>query len=778
LEVGASSAPLERDAEQTELRVMRMPAGGGCCASCVGGGSCEGETAKLHRAPAGVTAPAAVLSPAAEREVRRITRGGDALPSAVRAGFEPRFGADLSGVRVHRDAEAATVARAIGARAFTLGNHIGFGTGQWAPGTPGGDHLIAHELAHTLQQGGAAPAGAGAVQRSLWDDVVDTVAEIGSDAVDAVEEAGEAAVEVAGDVVDTVAGAAQDVGEGLVEVAGQVVDTAEAIGEKASEIAQDVLDAVAEFGQEVVDVAAWVITLPGRLALRGANALAGLLGGSVEVGPDGLIINFPEIPLFDDWEQELVPPLPRKFIYLAAAGMQLGPVTLIGSIGIPISAPAIRVFLGPGRLQNIRVRIDPMASTYEAHGEIYVGAALNEWMQTGLAARVDAFTLLPTEPPLPVQASVEAGGLLTLQGSALGSISNAVTLSYTAGTIGFSLNPALELGVIMEADLHAYINAQLYDVELCEYLWPLEHWEASEAYRVNFPISLTSSGGKVAITLGPLGAEAIPVDDIETALQRFVPPSKGCKALEEIIAELCEREILPPELCEGEQDEDVEPQRNMTALAICKCMGPNPCGKYFYKCFTVDDKTCGKHKDMQAKAQKLCNHDPEYNAHCQRSKGCDRHHHDYKCPVKESECKDGYFSVSVEEETDEELCKLGELPPEQCGAGPVGPSGSRPDLFRGGNASSPRMDNVRPKDIPVDKDDNVHPGTGGVSTFEQPRAGERNWWKFPAGKSPPADLKPVNDTPRHWSWEPASTMKLEIYKAKLRSSHPDFEKVS
>jgi hypothetical protein len=77
---------------------------------------------------------------------------GHPLDSATRAFFQPRFGHDFARVRVHADDEAARSARASGALAYTVGNHIVFGHGQYAPETPAGKRLLAHELTHTLQQ--------------------------------------------------------------------------------------------------------------------------------------------------------------------------------------------------------------------------------------------------------------------------------------------------------------------------------------------------------------------------------------------------------------------------------------------------------------------------------------------------------------------------------------------------------------------------------------------------------------------------------------------------
>jgi hypothetical protein len=78
--------------------------------------------------------------------------GGTPLPRALRSYFEPRFGHDFSQVRVHTDAGAATAARGIQARAYTLGRDVVFGAGEYAPATEGGKRLLAHELTHVIQQ--------------------------------------------------------------------------------------------------------------------------------------------------------------------------------------------------------------------------------------------------------------------------------------------------------------------------------------------------------------------------------------------------------------------------------------------------------------------------------------------------------------------------------------------------------------------------------------------------------------------------------------------------
>jgi Domain of unknown function (DUF4157) len=77
---------------------------------------------------------------------------GRPLDADLRARFESGFGQSLAGVRLHTGSPAASAARASGALALTMGPHIAFATGQFQPGSTEGRRLIAHELAHVLQQ--------------------------------------------------------------------------------------------------------------------------------------------------------------------------------------------------------------------------------------------------------------------------------------------------------------------------------------------------------------------------------------------------------------------------------------------------------------------------------------------------------------------------------------------------------------------------------------------------------------------------------------------------
>ncbi len=111
---------------------------------------------------AGFTAPAAV-----ESGIAAMRGGGQPLAPDVRGFMEPRFGHDLSAVRIHDGARAGELAGAVHARAFTIGQDVFFGAGQYQPGTGTGRGLLAHELTHTIQQGGgSARAQPARIQRT------------------------------------------------------------------------------------------------------------------------------------------------------------------------------------------------------------------------------------------------------------------------------------------------------------------------------------------------------------------------------------------------------------------------------------------------------------------------------------------------------------------------------------------------------------------------------------------------------------------------------------
>ncbi len=114
---------------------------------------------------------------------RASGEGGVPVDAATRGRFEAATGADLGGVRIHTGAASAEAAAALRAQAYTVGHDVHFGAGQYRPGTGDGDRLIAHELAHTVQQGPAGGAPQGKLEVSQPHDAAETEADAVAEAV-------------------------------------------------------------------------------------------------------------------------------------------------------------------------------------------------------------------------------------------------------------------------------------------------------------------------------------------------------------------------------------------------------------------------------------------------------------------------------------------------------------------------------------------------------------------------------------------------------------------
>ncbi len=176
-----------------------------------------------------------VQSPARnfEQQLYGLRRGGEPLPESDRSFFEPRFGADFSQVRIHKGPQADAMAKQVHARAFTTGRDIVFGAGEYAPDSPGGQKLLAHELTHVVHQNsdmspGRSPAGQlhrserGVIQRGLLGDIWSGVKSVGSSIGEAGAWVGEKAVGVAESAWEGAKWVGEKVGEGAKWAGGQL----------------------------------------------------------------------------------------------------------------------------------------------------------------------------------------------------------------------------------------------------------------------------------------------------------------------------------------------------------------------------------------------------------------------------------------------------------------------------------------------------------------------------------------------------------------------------
>jgi hypothetical protein len=171
--VGPADDAIEREADRAADAIVRghgvgplaaaSPRIQRACATCGGGTSqqpphawCASSAGEeddvVHRKTVGPSAggPLDAVTGACVDAVRGAN--GEPLPPDVQYRAERQFGLDLSHVRVHHDDAAATAARALSAHAFTIGRHVAFDRGAYAPRTGTGMRLLAHELAHVVQQ--------------------------------------------------------------------------------------------------------------------------------------------------------------------------------------------------------------------------------------------------------------------------------------------------------------------------------------------------------------------------------------------------------------------------------------------------------------------------------------------------------------------------------------------------------------------------------------------------------------------------------------------------
>ncbi|RZN38371.1 MAG: DUF4157 domain-containing protein [Methanophagales archaeon ANME-1-THS] len=141
LKVGQPGDLYEQEADRVADMVMRMPQ------------QVDRKRGKeeLLRTRGGISRTLEVTSDL-ESHIQSLKGSGQPLPSSLRAIFEPRFGVNFSQVRLHADTQAAELAQAVNARAFTVKQDLVFGVGEYSPGTLEGRKLLAHELTHVVQQ--------------------------------------------------------------------------------------------------------------------------------------------------------------------------------------------------------------------------------------------------------------------------------------------------------------------------------------------------------------------------------------------------------------------------------------------------------------------------------------------------------------------------------------------------------------------------------------------------------------------------------------------------
>jgi len=479
--------------------------------SCGCGGTCEEASVSRQAAPGAGPAPA---SPAGGGVAGVVGRQGRGLDRRTRRRMESRFGRDFGGVRVHTDGTAAASARQLGARAYTVGNHIVFGAGQYAPDRHEGQHLIAHELAHTVQQRtGRHLQAAGTVSRPS--DPHEREAESVARAVMAGRSAApgltaptgmiqrdwiDDAENAAGNLLDRAGEVAHDVVEGGEELASDIVEGGKAVAR----------DVVAGVG------AAWDL----------AHDIAAAVGGAISVSGCGITVTVPRLAV--NRFLTVSPPLPdASFELPLAVGVWpiTGLVNAYGMIYLKLSAiPTLALQFGPAAINGARFFIDWCAPTYggSVNFTYSLAASLGVELRGGIGGEVGLEVNVPVPPvvipvPIPV-ASVEVGVAGAVRGTGAMTVTEALSLAYSGGTLAYSDASHTDAGLKLSAGVGAYGALTVLGMNLCTLYWPLWMKSWSDTWAIDRALDVSFGSGGVSLDYdakvtqpGDLAFEDLPV---------------------------------------------------------------------------------------------------------------------------------------------------------------------------------------------------------------------------------------------------------------------------
>lgn len=155
LAIGAVDDPYEREADRVADQVSRMPD------PQVQRQAEPAEEEEPVIQTSGLTSETSTVPSGVQRYIETLASKGQPMSDTVRQNFENRIGYQFGRVRIHSDGEANQSASALRAKAYTVGPHVVFGAGHYDPNSAQGQHLLAHELTHVVQQGAARPNAPG-----------------------------------------------------------------------------------------------------------------------------------------------------------------------------------------------------------------------------------------------------------------------------------------------------------------------------------------------------------------------------------------------------------------------------------------------------------------------------------------------------------------------------------------------------------------------------------------------------------------------------------------
>lgn len=528
---GAPAGPAAVNASPTGALVQRCCGGGASqlplLQRCPCGGAEELQREASGSGPSS-TGPSSVASPVP-------VGGGAPMDAGTRGTMESRFGRDFSGVRLHTGPAADRAAAGVSARAFTVGQDIVFGSGEYAPQSPAGQRLLAHELTHTIQQSGAASPGPQmALRVSQPGDPLEREADRVAAQVMSGPMTGAPITAVGGGTVqrfpslDDITDAASDLYKGASDFAGDIYQGASDVASTAYGVAAD----VAQSGEDLVMGFA-------RDVWDGAHTLADAISGVVSIVGSALVIDIPEIPVCPNLSFQFnLREIGKDFTLLEAAIPVAEDVEIYGEVGLHVGlTPEISAQLGPCILHGARITIDPLGPSLTASGAVTITTALGLGgeLRAGLFGEVGVMIIWP-EPPIEIEipvAHIEGG----LAGFARGIEITQITVggSGSAGLGGahLSMGTDVVIGLAGDAGLAGYGALELLGVNLCTLYWPLLDWhdQLTISAGASADLDISMSGVSLDVLLETPVINDVPFDDLGLAIPRgmFADDCPLCK---------------------------------------------------------------------------------------------------------------------------------------------------------------------------------------------------------------------------------------------------------
>lgn len=432
---------------------------------------------------------------------------GRRLDESERSFFEPRFGRNLSDVRIHNNSQAAVSARNVDARAYTVGQDIVFGQDEYRPGTRGGRELLAHELAHTVQQGEGRVQAQAQSDVSMPGDPLEREADEMAAAVlrgvpaPAPRASGTSAVQrfelpSFGDVISA--------GEALVD------DPLGTIGEAAGAVAEE-------------------LGIPTDI-LASVNSIAAALGGSLSVSGWTLTISVSGLQM--PWTSTFQPDLGDIFsadLSVPVYKWPIGPdLFLEGKVGVEVGLrPILGLQLGPGALNSLTVVIDArsLSARLDADVEFSVAGQLGAEAHADVFGEVALMVIVPPEIPISIPAArIEAGLAGQLVGTAIAS--TRATGSALAGlsSLSLSAHTHTDLGLALGYGVGGYGSLNLLGVNLCTLYWPFwrDRKDAVLEFDVDAGLAISASGLSGDFDMTQPTPSGLDLDDLPLALPGHV----------------------------------------------------------------------------------------------------------------------------------------------------------------------------------------------------------------------------------------------------------------